>query len=262
MASAVSIARYLLDEASSGTAPSTCADDEGGHDLTIDYGTSHANWSSNADGNGLDFLSTSGAAVAEIADMSAAGSIGGQLDGLKEASLIFVARIDNGHANSNRVVFLGSSSGNGELAITAGTADLELRFGEENSGGDTKFNVTHDGSEHIYHCVWDSALAGAATTRAKLWIDGVEQTAAVGTIPQNHTLITQAAGISFCLGNRPSANRQIDAALWYCELFTGKLSASEISDSYDALLLDHDSNWAGAPPAPADVDALMMTGGL
>lgn len=264
MAAAVSIARYLLDEASSGSSPTTCADDEGGHDLTIDYGVGDAEWSSNADGNGLDFLGTSGAAGAVIDDMSDAGSIGGQLDGAAEASIILVARPDSDSSSFHRGLYLGKSSGNGDIAITFGSGKLQMRWNDDDGGGSSEYSYSSNGSEDVFHFVWDSNAATAAG-RGRFWLNGVEQTAKYlsTTIGSGDTLATQSSTISLCLGNRPDLTRQNDLAIWYCELFTGQLTTTEISDSYDALILDHDANWDVGSSGPTEyLDPVMMGGML
>jgi hypothetical protein len=247
LAAATSIARYLLNEASSGTSPTMVADDEGGHDLTIDYGTAHAAWSSNADGNGLDFTDTAGAAIAKISDMSAADSIGGQLDGLKEVSIIMVARIDAGHANVHRCIHLGTNGSNGELGLVFGEDTLELRFAQE-SGGDSdraEYPFTSFGNEDIYQFVINTAEAVAAD-RVKFYLNGSLQTANSQTIEQDDALASQNIAYAFCIGNRGNLNREIDGAIWYVELFAGLLSADELTASRTALLLDHDANWLSA----------------
>ena len=70
MAAASSIARWLLDEASSGTTPTECADDQSSNTLTIDYSSGDANWTSVAAGNGLDFTASAGATDAAVAIIS------------------------------------------------------------------------------------------------------------------------------------------------------------------------------------------------
>ncbi len=266
MAAAVSIARYLLDEASSGTSPTTAADDEaGGHDLDVDYGTSDANWSSNADGNGLDFTDEFGTAIADIGDMSAASSIGGQLDGETEASVILVARVDTGRTTGSRILALGTDGGNAEIAIVITPDRLETRFVNESPASGSWNFYTHAssdftlGAEHIIHVVFDTTESTQGD-RAKLYIDNVLQSPTTTQIESGSALATQNANISFSLGNRPTGNREINGAVWYAEIFTGKLTTDEISDSYDALLLDHDANWAAV--ADEDVGALFFSGDL
>ena len=254
--------RWLQSEASSGTAPTSTADDEGTSDLDMDYGTSDANWTSNADGNGIDFLNTTGSAVAEKADLSAASSIGGELDGATEVSIIFVARIDASDNNMHRAFFIGSSSGNGELTLVIGTSTMELRWAQE-SGASThraEYAFIPSGSEDIFQFVIDTGEA-AADDRCKLTLNGsFEAVNSATTITEDEAINTQDVNFSMCIGNRPSANRMVNMASWYLEMGTGLLTSQQLTDSRTALLLDNDADWQAA--ADEDVDALMLVGAL
>lgn len=237
------VAQYLLAEASSGTVPTTCPDSVAGHDLSIDYATSDAEWTSNGAGNGLDFLSTSGNAVAKISDMSDPGSIGGQFDGATAGSLIVVARLDAGTSSQSRIMVLGEDSSNGDIAFLVSPTQVQLRWGyDTGSGAYGNFNHVVDGTDHVYHAVFDMS-ATLNDDRARLWIDGVEIPNAGTSGTFSETLAPQEAAYSLSLGNRADGVRGVDGAIWYTELCTGKYTTREIAASYAALLLDHDSGW-------------------
>jgi hypothetical protein len=262
---AVSIGRWLLDEASSGTSPTTAFDDEGSNDLTNDYGTSDMEYTSNAQGNGQDYLNTTGAGITVLSDMSDAGSIGGQLDGDTEASVIVVCNISDSNAAASRVIALGSDGGNTEIGLAITSNQIELRWGFESGGGWNIYNHTAGtGNEvyglHTFHLIWDSTEA-VQNRRASLYIDNVfYDDYKFNTIPLNEALDTQQSNLSWSIGNRPNQTREIQAEIFYVEIFKGKLTSQQRQDSFDALAIDHDSNWAAV--ADEDVGALFFSGDL
>jgi hypothetical protein len=240
-------ARWLLNEASSGTTPTEVADDEGTSDLTIGYGDFDAEWTSDADGNGLDFIRTTGGeAIAELADLSGAGTIGGLLEGTQEASLIMVARTDTGATAGSRTFFIGSDSGNGELAIIITSTTLELRWAQESGAAATRSRYNYDATAssvaQVFQFVCDSGEADAED-RVKFYLDGSLQNPDSFNIALDDVIETQDAGMSACIGNRGDLAREINGAVFYMEVGTGLLTSQQLSDSLSALQSTTDADW-------------------
>ena len=248
MAAAVSIARWLLDEASSGTGPTTVADDQGPNDLTIDYSSGDAEWTSIAAGNGMDFTAlpaTSNTAVVELEDIATNGDIGSSLDGVSELSLILVGDIVAGSGLGSRFFAIGSNSGNTDFSLVVETARVVVRWDEESGGsgggvdyvfpsGVTTIGVTVDTSE------------AASADRVKLYYDGVLQSLVSESpaLTLNSTLDSvNSTNRSATIGNRPSHNRNVQGRVYYCELFNGILTATQHLDAHNALNTDNDANW-------------------
>jgi hypothetical protein len=270
MADAALVAQYFIAEADEGNSPQTCPDSSGGgHHLTTDYGVDDedAEWTTNGGGRGLNFINPGGIAVAGIADMSAAGSIGGQLHGATEASLLVKCNINDSTNSGPRVAALSTTAGDGELGFLVTPTKVWARWGRESGGGQGTFD--HTGAvgnevygDHTFHFVFDSKEA-SQDDRCKFYIDKVPQAWVANDIPLNATISTQLASMLFTLGNRGNGTRQMAGALWYAELCTGKYTAQEVIDSYDALLLNHDADWrAGAPTPSAGLNAVTLAGAL
>lgn len=250
---ATTIARYLFNEASTGTTPTTVADSSGnGNNLTITY-NSNANWTSVGAGNGLDFTAapiTTNSAKAEISDISANGTIGSSLDGVTQCSFIAVIDVDAGSASGARIFQLGTDTGNGELALVEGEFDLFVRIDGNTAA---TFPQLSGLGLQVVACVIDTTEAVQAD-RVKVWYDNVQQTAIVTDTALNATIDANNSSFDFVLGNRPSANRNFDGKMYYFELFSDKLTAQEISDSATALAADNDS-----PGVVADVTAPVLS---
>ena len=237
---ATTIARYLFNEASTGTTPTTVADSSGnGNNLSITYNGS-ASWTSVGAGNGLDFTAapiTTNSAKAEISNISANGSIGSSLDGATQCSFILVVDVDAGSASGSRIFQLGTDTGNGELALVEGEFDLFVRIDGNTAA---TFPQLSGLGLQVVTCVIDTTEAVQAD-RVKVWYNNVEQTAIVADTALNATIDANNSSFDFVLGNRPSANRNFDGKMYYFELFSDKLTAQEISDSATALAADNDS---------------------
>ncbi|MBL4940926.1 MAG: hypothetical protein JKY81_04610 [Colwellia sp.] len=265
---ATSIARYLLDEASSGTSPTECADDQGSNTLTIDYSSGDANWVNITPGNGLDFTAastTANSAIAELADISTNGDIGSSLDGVSGASCLFVIDLDNGNNNGARAFHIGTNTGNGDFGVTFdGTERLFVRWDYEDTSNNFHVYPAPSLTGAVVIAIVVDTTQAAEADRTKVYYDNVLKTRATGdTIAQNSTLDNvNSTNRSMCLGNRPSQNRNVDGALYYFELFTGQLTATEVEDAYDALILDNDADWAagGASTLTADSGSYVYTG--
>lgn len=260
MASAVSIARHLLSEASSGTAPTVAADDANSNDLAIDYGGGDAVWTSIPSGNGLDYTApvlTANTAIMTLSDIANNGNIGSSFpDGTKELSYIICCDIDIGNNSGPRLIQIGTNNGDGDFAIATRVSNWLFRWSKQSGGSDIVYPVPSGGygtGAVTVHVVINSAKANAAD-RIKVYYDKVLQTAISGTIALNESIDLDNSSYNFSLGNRETLDRNINGKIYYSELFTGVLTDQQVIDSYDAIIVDNDSNWAGdgvSVPIPA-----------
>ena len=247
MADAATIARWLMNEASSGTSPTTVSDDVDGNTLAIDYSSGDAEWTSIGAGRGIDFTAapcTSDTAIASLTNIVANGNLGTNLDSVSEASFILVVDIDAGAANGSRLFHIGTSSGNGDLAVIVTDTVLKVRWDREvQDGGDGDASYSIPSGVTIIACIIDTTQTTAAD-RVKLYYNNSLQTPIASTLLQNNTLAAINDTDRFVsIGNRPSGTRNIDGKIYYMELFTGQLTAQQVTDSYDALVLDNDASW-------------------
>jgi len=247
MADAVFIARWVMNEAASGTSPTTVSDDVDGNTLTIDYSSGDAEWTSVGAGNGMDFTATactSDTAITSLANIADNGNIGAKLDGAAEASFIIVADIDAGANNVSRLFHIGTDTGDGDLAVGVTTTVLQVRWDDEvQSGAVAEVEYPIPSGLTVITGVIDTTEAVQAD-RVKLYYNNVLQTASQSALPLNNALdAINDTDRLVSIGNRPSGTRNIDGKIYYVELFTGQLTTQQITDSYDALVLDNDASW-------------------
>lgn len=245
MAAAVSVARYLLNEASSGTAPANCADDTGnGNVLVCDY-TNNVAWTSNAQGNGVDFSTAAGqAGGGRLHRTTLAGNLGASFPaGTKELSALFLVEVDDTHSFGCRVINLGASNSNCEFAAFQITTTFNFTWGyDSGNGGVAKFPALNGQGLHLVSVKINTAEANAAD-RIKVKYNNVPQTASSNTIAQDSTINLNLASRYICLGGRYDSTRALDGRLYYCEIFSGILTDAQETEAYTNLSADNDSNW-------------------
>jgi len=249
MAAASSIARWLFDEASSGTTPTEVADSQGSNNLTIDYSSGDAEWTSIGAGNGLNYTATvltANTATAELTDISTNGNIGSSFpSGTKELSFITVCDIDIGHNSGPRLVQIGADGGDGDFAIATRPTNWLFRWSKESGGSDIVYPVPSGsyGTGVVVVAVVINSAEGTAENRIKVYYDNVLQAASSGSVTLDETVDFDVTANNMSLGNRGSLNRNINGQIYYSELFTGVLTATQVEDAYDALILDNDADW-------------------
>lgn len=232
MAAAVSLARYLMDEASSGTGPTTLVDDTGNsNDLGIVYGSSMA-WDSIAAGNGLTY--TGNAGVCNLADIITNGTVGSTLNGATEASAVTVS-------DGNGVF----TSGGHLITLAEGNFAPQFNIQVNNTGVvqvycmGTIWSFPAISGLTVIHAVIDTT-EGTTNDRVSCFFDGVEQVG-TGTVIINSTFaLTTAHNIT--VGNRSTGFRSLSGSLYYAELFSGILTQEEIDDQVTNLLANNDAD--------------------
>lgn len=259
MAAYVPVCRYLFNEAVSGAGLTTVFDNKGGHHLTMNYGTAHAEWNP----YGLAFLSTAGTAIATRTNMSTAGSIGQLINNKKEITAILKMKARNGHSNYHRAFILSSSTSNGELGVTLGSGgNVEARFGWDYSGGRNLYNVaSFSGRDEVWIFVFDTSKA-IVGERCEFYVDNVLQIPVDASIGQNIILNSNNSDQDFCVGQRPSLNRGVEADFAYLEIGTGKVTSGQRSDIGTGLASNDNQDWQAGGVTPAPADPILMSGML
>jgi hypothetical protein len=244
---ATSIARYKLDEASSGQVPTTCTDDTGNSNtLTIDYDTDQLFWNSIAAGNGLDFAANDHTATVKLDDISTNGNIGSELDSVTEASLVLRLNMLSGDVSANRAFYIGLTAGNSDFSFNLRPDIIEVRWNEEiETDSRCQYTLTMPTGVKTIGITVDTTESTQGD-RVKLYLDGVLQTTKV---LDNIVLDSALTGVNstlrgICLGNRNNGARGGDADIYYAELFTGKLTAAQHSTAHTNLTKTNESDWA------------------
>jgi hypothetical protein len=244
---AISIARYKLDEASSGQVPTTCTDDTGnGNTLAIDYSTDQLYWNSIPAGNGLDFQGNDHLATVKLDNIADNGNIGSSLDSVTEASLVLRLNMLSGDVSANRAFYIGLAAGNSDFSFNLRPDIIEVRWNEElETDSRCQYDLTMPtGVKTIGVTVDTTELTQG--DRVKLYLDGVLQTT---KILDNIVLDSALTGVNstlrgVCIGNRNNGARGGDADVYYAELFTGKLTATEHATAHTNLTKTNESDWA------------------
>lgn len=249
------IARYLFDEASSGTTPTQVFDTTGNSNhLSINYGTNGGLWTSDAQGNGFEFPLNPGsgsAANLSISDLS--GTEFTTYNAATEASFIMVVDLDDGMADSSRLFQIGTTSGDGSFALSDNGSTIRIRWAEDT--GETGDSVNYPSIEgvgkRIIHGIVDSTEAVGAD-RCKMYVNNVLQTASEGVIPLNAAPIVDATR-SLEVGNRGDGIRSIDGKIYFLAFYDRALTPQEVSESYTALLTNHDADPLAEPDTTAPI---------
>lgn len=256
MAAANSIARWLFNEASSGTTPTTVADDTGnGNSLAIDYSSGDAVWASIAAGNGLNFLAapnTANSAVLSIPNITTTGNIASSLSGATEFCYTIVADFTTPSSGAGWLFRLGPAENVSEVTYLVVGTDRhpEIRL-YTTTGAQSAFFSTAIGSGVRVITVRVDTSQATQSNRVKITDNGVLLTPDYTEIGLNSALAS-LSGLTLAVGNRPVGDGNIQGSIYYAELFTGYLTDQQITDQSSALLANNDANWA-APPTLAFV---------
>lgn len=199
------IAYWPLNEATSGTAPSTALDDTGnGNNLVINYGASDAEYVTSDTGEGVDFTSPADdSGSARLSRSCTQGNLAASLSGVTGMSVVL--RLDC-HETANygaRAFHIGSASTNGDFSCFQITTTFNVMWDNDSGGGGvTKFpSLVGRGPTTVTIAV-DSTQA-AANDRIKVWYDRVQQTPTeASTVVQNSTIDPTAGTKYYTIGNR------------------------------------------------------------
>lgn len=251
MTTAVLIAEYLINAASSGTSPTLVVDNTGnGNDAIPNYNISDAAWGTDSGGRLFDVTATVDSSPAGIFldDIVNNGNIGSSFDGVTELSTIARVNIDNGGGSISRISCITAGTNNGDVGIFINDAEqIIIRW---NNGGDMIFPVI-TGAKTVY-LVADTDQVTAAD-RIRVYYNGntTPETLVSGSFPAQFTALANINNTdrAVCILNRFAGSRNPDGRCSYVAWFTGQLTTTQISDSHDALVLDNDSSpFSGGGP--------------
>ncbi len=231
------VARYFMDEAAMGTAPSLLHDAAPkAVDLPIIY-AGQAHWVSKPSGRGLELSVVSGAAGAWKTINST--KLSTKLDGSTTATIEVVAELHDVDSADSRIVHFGSSDTSFFCLESESIGSIQL----DKTGGDShafKFIVDHLSlGRAVYHLVYDSSQMSLGD-RVKLYVNGLKYSGTASTaVQQNETIDIPAPGY-LAIGNRPSGARAIDGIIYYVAIYSGALQAPQVKHNAMVLELDDD----------------------
>ena len=250
------LARYWMEEASSGQAPTQLLDDQASPlNLPITYDGANYSYTVLPTGRGWESTTTSN-------DGRASALVNGTklrttLDGATATTIEVVLAIDALSTSQSRIFHIGDGSESGYLTLSSPNATT-LFFYTLGTTLRGQWNPGFDGTRAVFHLVYDSAEPTAGD-RVRLYKNGVLQASTSGTDPPLNETISIPNGKYFAIANREVGVRSFDGSIYYAAVYDGALTASEVSTNSTALLITDDSGDLTPPDAVADLATGMVT---
>lgn len=245
--------RYYFDEAASGST-STSAFDRSEFltpmDLTLDYGGGNLGYVGTAQGRGLESTTDAGTQRGDRSISDTDDDVRQLLEAVQKVTVELVLRVDAVAQGGSQSRFFG---------ITDATSDVG-RLMLKATGGGTTFLVGWNNvnvgqwpigfaSRQVLHIVIDSTQAAVAD-RVKVYKNGASVSVTVLNlgITLNNTLAITTGQFLIAM-NRPTPfARSFDGVLAYAALYGRAFASADVTNNYNALLVDDDGpSRAGLP---------------
>lgn len=243
------LARYFLNEAGSGTAPTQALDSSGfgtPFNLTLDYGGGSMAYVENFSNRGLDSFSTSGTQGARLAVNDTSDKIRDALHNSMTATMEVVYDADAFGTNGSRIFTLfGAADVFGISGHPLAPVDHLRLFV---NGTQVLQTLTgFSGSRIVLHLVLDTTQA-TDTNRVKLYVNGVLVTSFTATAyPALNAVLNLPAGTQLAVAGLGTGTRNIDGQVYYAALYDTALSAAEVANNYSVLTTDDDGDQVAIP---------------
>lgn len=257
------IAEWLLEEAASGTTPTTVADAAGnGNTLTIDYSGGDAQWTEIQTGRGLEF--TAAADTLDVAKVSAqnvayGGNVFSQLSG---ANKVFVYGVfettDTNTTVGSKVVYVGTDGGFGDFALTMSGTSIGINWNRE-TGGDAAqhfaaLSPENKGLVSVVAVIDTTQIV--QTDRIKFWINGEQypsNISGIGAVTLNDTLIdTDVTDRYLVLGNNQDGDQGFLGSLYAAGLGVGDISEEQAASLSLDMLSNNSNSWTRTTTVTTD----------
>lgn len=240
------VARYFLDEATTGSAPAQVEDAaEAPMPLPLTYGPEMSFAADGAAHSGLSWTAAGadGRASALIDGTKVQSALQGAIAGTIEA----VLRIAEVVSGGSRIVHIGTGSEAGRFTLRSETAgQIVLWWNGDYCGGAWDAELPE---RAVVHGVFDSTVQEPAEDRVRLYINGVpaRRSSSVSgycamhaSVPPLGTTLDFPDGRHLVLGNRELGERSFSGALYYAALYAKALTPAEIERNAAALLASDD----------------------
>ncbi|WP_437580827.1 LamG-like jellyroll fold domain-containing protein [Sorangium sp. So ce887] len=240
------VARYFLDEAANGPAPTQVEDAAGAPmPLALTYGEEMGFAADGAAHSGLSW-------TAVAADSRASAAIDGTkihtaLHGSRTGTMEAVLSIAEVVVDGSRILHIGSGTESGRFTLRSEQlGQIELWWNGNNCGGAWDAQLP---ARAVVHVVLDTTVQEPAEDRVRLYINGAtapRSNPVVGycamhkRVPGVDTTLDLAEGRHLVLGNRELGGRSYSGAMYYAALYAKALTAAEIEQNAVALLIRDD----------------------
>jgi len=244
------VVRYYLDEAASGTGPTSIVDASGNaYDLdTVNYGSGNMAFTESVAGRGLKSTAIAGTQRAVHAINDTSDAVRDAMVGVQKCTIEIVCSLIGGNNSGGRIFGINDRVGeNGRFMLKGVVTSAQgavLSFNDDDS---FFTGITLSATRTVWHFVVDTTQATLAD-RCKVYRDGVLDSVTVSSIAQNTTL-SIGSGHDLIMFNRENSSafeRSVDATLYYAAMYSGALTAGEALTNALLLFVDDDE-----PAAPA-----------
>ncbi|WP_433926408.1 LamG-like jellyroll fold domain-containing protein [Sorangium cellulosum] len=240
------VARYFLDEARAGSAP-TQVEDAAAAPLPLAL-THGPEMSFAADGAGHTGLSWTTAGADGRASVLIDGTkIQSALQGAVAGTIEAVVRIAEVVEGGSRIVHIGTGAEGGRLTLRSeAPGQIVFWWNGDYCGGAWDAELPE---RAVVHGVFDSTVQEPAADRLRLYINGApaRRRSSVGgycgmhvSVPPLGATLDLPDGRHLVLGNRELGGRTFSGALYYAALYARALTAAEIERHTAALLARDD----------------------
>ena len=224
-APAALLARYWMEEAWSGQAPTQLIDDQASPlNLPITYDGANYTYTTLPTGRG--WASTTTDNQGRATTLVDGTKIQTTLDGATAATIEVVLAVDALNASTSRIFHIGDASESGYLTLSSPNATT-LNFYTLGATLRGRWDPGFDGTRAVFHLVYDSSEPTAGD-RVRLYKDGVLLAKTGGTDPPLNEALSVPNGKYFAIANRELCCRSFDGAIYYAALYDGALTASEV----------------------------------
>lgn len=240
------VARYFLDEAATGSAPTQVEDAaQAPMPLALTYGPEMSFAADGAAHSGLSWTAAGadGRASALIDGTKIQSALQGTTAGTIEAVLRIAEVVEGG----SRIVHIGTGSEGGRFTLRSETpGQIVLWWNGDFCGGAWDAELPE---RAVVHGVFDSTVQEPAADRVRLYVNGVpaRRIDSVSgycgmhvSVPPLGTTLDLPDGRHLVLGNREIGGRTFSGALYYAALYARALTAAEIERHATALLQSDD----------------------
>ena len=250
LGSATLLARYWMEEAASGQAPTQLLDDQASPlNLPITYDLTNYSYTALPTGRGWESTTTDNAGRATT--LVDGTKVQTTLDGTTAATIEVVLAIDALNSSASRIFHIGDGSEVGYFTLSSPNANT-LYFYSLGTTLRGRWDPGFDGTRAVFHLVYDSSEPTAGD-RVRLYKNGVLQTSTGVTAPPLNETLSVPNGKYFAIANRELCCRSFDGAIYYAAVYDGALTAGDVSTNSTALLALDDSGDLMPPDAVADL---------
>lgn len=249
------LARYYIDEAASGTSPTSLVDASGNNYAinSINYDGTMAFTEDGSGNRGLVSSNVAGNHYALRNIDNTSDVIRDALVGNTKGTLEVVLTLVVGNSNGGRIFGINDrAGGNGQFTLKAnhdGSTEIDVAFNGDNASTSYSIGTTRC----VIHVVYDSTQA-TQNDRMRVYKDGT-LIASVGTalsvgLNQGHTL---GSNLDLILLNRNSGGsyqRSINGTVGYAAIYSVAFAGGDITNNSTDLLLDDDTPAAGGSSSP------------